>query len=160
MNSECIIQTPRLAMRRLREADRDSVAAMDWLDTGRVMDRSVGGGWPYGFLAVTERPDLRLVGICGLLEQRLDHGTEIEVGYHLVRSCHGRGIATEAARAVMAYAFDRAGHSRVVSLIRPDNIASLRVAGKNGLRYERDVMFRGLIHGMHVIDLERWETMS
>jgi len=159
MTSELVIETPRLALRRLEKADRAAVAGLDWIDTDRVMRRSVGGGWPYGFLAITDGSGAFL-GICGLLEQDLDHGTEVEVGYHLLRSCHGRGVATEAARGVLDYAFDQAGHRRVVSLIRPDNGASRRVAEKNGLRHERDVMFRGSIHGMHVIDRGRWETMS
>ncbi len=159
MSADSIIEKQRLALRGLCQADTTAVADLDWLDTNRVMQRSVGGRWPCGFLGVTDRSGFFL-GICGLLEQELDHGIEIEVGYHLSRPYQGRGIATEAARGVMRYAFDQAGFGRVVSLIRPDNVASRRVAWKNGLRHESDVMFRGSIHGMHVIDRGLWEILS
>ena len=159
MGTDEIIETRRLRLRRMQEDDRSSLADMDWLDAERVMSRSVRTPWPWGFLAVTLRESGDFSGICGLLRQRLDHGEEVELAYHLRPRYHGRGIATEAARGVMEYAFESLDLSRIVSLIRPDNLPSRRVAGKNGLCHERDVVFHGEVHGMHVILKQDWEAI-
>ena len=146
-----IIDTRRLRLRRMQEDDRSSLADMGWLDAERMMIRSVRTPWPWGFLAVTLNESGEFCGICGLLRQQLDHGDEVELAYHLRPRYHGRGIATEAARGVMEYAFENLGLRRIVSLIRPDNLPSRRVAVKNGLSHEQDVVFHGDVHGMHVI---------
>jgi ribosomal-protein-alanine N-acetyltransferase len=158
LGSDWIIETDRLGLRRIVPEDAGAIAGLDWLDTDRVMRRSCRSKGPYGFLAVVLKNSGELCGICGLLVQELDHGRETEVGYHLLREFHGRGIATEAARGVIEHAFDALGHDRIVSLIRPDNLASRRVASKNGLTRERDVMFRGSTHGMHVIHRNDYRT--
>ena len=151
MSNGRIIETPRLLMRRLNEADRGPVAELEWLDTDRLLERSLGAAWPYGFLAVILKETGGFCGICGLLKQQLAHGAEIEVAYHFLPCCRGLGFATEAAGGVMDYAFGQLRHRRLVSLIRPDNLPSRRVAERNGLRHERDLMFQGVTHGMHVI---------
>ncbi len=56
----------------------------------------------------------------------------------------GIGLATEAAiRAVRDHAFEELQIARVISLIHPDNIASRRVAEKNGMTPEKETTFRG-----------------
>ena len=67
---------------------------------------------------------------------------ELEIGYHVNRERWGQGFATEAAKAVMDYAFRRFDVERVVSMIRPENTASRRVAEKNGLTVDRVVFWR------------------
>jgi len=74
------------------------------------------------------RSERKLVGDCGLVIQEVDGIEELEVGYHFNRKYWGRGFATEAARACMDYAFERLGRRRVISMIRPDNAPSRRVA--------------------------------
>lgn len=98
----------------------------------------------HAFLATVLRDSGEFAGICGLLAQVLEGQPESEVGYHLIEDFRGRGIASEAARSVMEYAFHVVGVHRIVSLIEPSNLASIRVAEKNGLRYERDALFRNL----------------
>ena len=56
----------------------------------------------------------------------------LEVGYTLAREQWGKGYATEGARAALDYAFEVVGATRVVSLIHPENAASIRVATKLG----------------------------
>ena len=63
---------------------------------------------------------------------------EIEVAYMLHSQFWGRGLATEAARAILKYGFETAGLSRLISVINPGNIASARVAEKIGMRLEID----------------------
>ena len=93
----------------------------------------------FSLWATIERRTRRLIGRCGLLPWDLDGRKETEVGYLLARRSWGQGYATEAARAIRDYAFERLGFERVISLIQPGNLASQRVAIKNGMRHERDV---------------------
>jgi RimJ/RimL family protein N-acetyltransferase len=58
---------------------------------------------------------------------------EIEVGWVVAVAVRGRGLATEAAGAAIAYAFDVLGVDEVVAYTSPGNIASLRVMEKLGM---------------------------
>ena len=53
---------------------------------------------------------------------------------------------TEAARACMDYAFARLGATWVISMVRPENVASRRVAEKNGMVSEKIIFWRGYDH--------------
>jgi RimJ/RimL family protein N-acetyltransferase len=77
---------------------------------------------------------------------------EIEVGYRLARAFWGRGLATEAAEAVRDYAFRVLALPRLVAIIDPRNRPSIRVAEKTGLWYEKEVLFRGNLRHLHVIN--------
>ncbi|MBE2270717.1 MAG: GNAT family N-acetyltransferase, partial [Anaerolinea sp.] len=59
------------------------------------------------------------------------------------------------ARAVRDYSFDVLGLSRLIALIDPQNKASIRVAEKIGMRYEKDAMLAGYTHPDHVYALHR-----
>lgn len=61
----------------------------------------------------------------------------LEVGWVVVPQRQGQGIATEAARAVLQWCFERLAVESIGSLIRPDNLASARVAEKLGARRDR-----------------------
>lgn len=87
-----------------------------------------------------------LIGDCGLVWQDVNGVLEPEVGYHVHRAHWGRGLATEAARAVRDYAFATLGCDHVISLIRPENMPSRRVAEKNGLTLQRVVFWHGFDH--------------
>jgi RimJ/RimL family protein N-acetyltransferase len=53
-----------------------------------------------------------------------------EIGYHIVRSEQGRGYATEAARACLAWVFEHTSYDTVCSLVAPENAPSRAVAAK------------------------------
>lgn len=97
-----------------------------------------------------------VIGYCGLTRSpgRCAAG-EAEVGFRLARAWWGRGFATEAAGAVRDHAFGPAGVDRLIALIDPANVASVRVAEKIGLRYERDVMLDGYDHPDHLYAADR-----
>lgn len=80
-----------------------------------------------------------LIGDCGLTRQDLNGTSEIEIGYHVRRDLWGQGLATEAARACQEYGFANLKTERLISLIRPENLASRRVAEKNGMKLEQEV---------------------
>jgi [ribosomal protein S5]-alanine N-acetyltransferase len=99
-----------------------------------------------GLLGMVLNESGELIGDCGLVWQDVDGPPELEIGYHVHRAWQNRGLATEAARAVRAYAFAMLGVDHVISLIRPENLPSRRVAEKNGMMLDRTVFWRDYEH--------------
>lgn len=105
----------------------------------------------FGPYAVVEQSTGDVIGYCGLFYFLDIHGQpEIELGYRLRRAAWGQGYATEAARLVRDYAFHTLHIKRLIALIDPDNVPSIRVAEKIGLHYESEVMLEGYDHPDHV----------
>ena len=77
--------------------------------------------------------DGEVVGACGLIVS--DDRRAAELGYWIGRPHSGRGYATAAARAAVAFAFERAGVDCVVALPLADNAPSRRVLEKAGLQF-------------------------
>ena len=98
-----------------------------WISRRAEAERQHGLLW----YAVRDRVGGRMLGNCGLFAGRTG-SAEPEIGYEIRRSCQGRGLATEAARAVLDDAL-ASGTGRVWATIRPHNAASLRVAAKIGM---------------------------
>jgi len=108
----------------------------------------------YGPFAVIEQKTQKIIGYCGLFYfPDINGKEEVEIGYRLARSTWGQGYATEAARAVLDFAFNDLQLSRLVALIDPGNIASMHVARKLGMHYEKDVMLEGYDHPDHLYAL-------
>ena len=93
----------------------------------------------YGLFSVMLKSNDVLVGDCGLEHMEVDGQAEVEIGYDFRSDYWGQGLATEAAAAVRDFALGELGLQRVVSLIRPENIASLRVAEKIGMTKEKEI---------------------
>ena len=74
-----------------------------------------------------------LLGFCGFV--RLEGMEESELWYELTQEVWGRGLATEAARACVRYAFEDVGMERVIAGADAPNTASLRVIEKLGMSY-------------------------
>jgi len=109
---------------------------LEWIDWNIKSYQENG----YGLWALVNKGTGVFVGQCGLILQRdVDGIDEIEVAYLLVRKYWGNGFATEAAAACRDFAFSKLACKRVISLIDPNNLASLRVAERNGLEYEKNV---------------------
>lgn len=94
----------------------------------------------HGLWVVESKETGRLVGDCGLIAQTVDGVREVEVGWHVHRLHQRRGLATEAARECCRYAFEELGLGRVISLIRPENVPSRRVAEKLGMTVEKETL--------------------
>lgn len=99
-----------------------------------------------GLLGMIMKETGALVGDCGPVWQEVDGRRELEIGYHVHPAWQNRGLATEAAHAVREYAFTSLGADAVISMIRPENMPSRRVAEKNGLKLDRIVFWRGFDH--------------
>jgi RimJ/RimL family protein N-acetyltransferase len=75
-----------------------------------------------------------------------------EIGYLLAHRFWGHGIATEAAIATRDYAFGKLQFDRVVSLIRPENLASRSVARRVGMRPVGSTLHAGVEHLVFAVD--------
>ena len=91
-----------------------------------------------GLWATVERSTGAFVGRCGLLPWTIDGVPEVELAYLIGKSRWGQGLATEAARAIVAHARDALRLRRLIALVTPGNDASARVAAKVGMAFERD----------------------
>ena len=106
--------------------------------------------------AVVEKSIQETIGYCGLFYFPDVCGQpEREIGYRLVRVYWGHGYATEAATAVRDYGFGTLRLPRLISMVDPQNVASIRVAEKLGMRYEKEVCFEGYTHPDRVYAIER-----
>jgi [ribosomal protein S5]-alanine N-acetyltransferase len=105
----------------------------------------------YGLYAMVLKSTGDVIGDCGHAKQDVDGATEIEIGYHVLRMLQGRGYATEAARACLEYGFAKLGAKKLISLIRPENLPSRRVAEKMGMSVEKEISRKGFTHLVYSI---------
>lgn len=162
-----ILETPRLVLREFTLADVDSLAlVLSDAETMRfypaAFDRNGVGEWisrnirryakdGFGLWAAALKSSGEVIGDCGLTVQRVEGVDEIEIGYHTRRDLWGQGLATEAARACRDFGFGRLPIDRLISIIRPENIPSRRVAEKNGMTATREVIWGNLPHLIYAI---------
>lgn len=78
------------------------------------------------------------IGRCGLLPWTIDGQQEVEIAFALSRTFWGQGLATEVAQALARYGFEHVQRSRLICLIDHDNQASINVATKIGMRFEKE----------------------
>ncbi len=150
------IETHRLVIRSIEEADAEALAAL-WTDPN--VTRYMGGPRSYDAVLESLREDAQLnpqpaldlwpviekgtgqiVGHCGIIEKDVEGKSEYEIVYVLAKSAWGKGLATEAANSIKNYAFNQLGLKRLIALIDPDNPKSQSTASKIGLKHERDTV--------------------
>jgi RimJ/RimL family protein N-acetyltransferase len=85
---------------------------------------------------------------------------EVEIGWMLTTLAWGRGLATEAGRAVRDEAFEQLGLESIVAAHHPENGASGRVMVKLGMDFERDVVARdGWPYRLYRLTREHWVSL-
>jgi ribosomal-protein-alanine N-acetyltransferase len=146
------LETPRLVIRTFEEGDRDAWVAMlqdpevlrylpagpcvtpemfaGVLERRRTMEREHG----YALFAVEEKASGAFLGQCGLYPAEMK-GPDPEIAYHYNKAAWGHGYGTEAAIAVLGYAFGTLGIERVLAFVMQGNIGSQRVVEKAGMRF-------------------------
>jgi len=151
--------TARLLLRRWRSSDLDALAEIFarrevWeFPFGRGLTREETEhrlsryleAWEhdgFGKYAVEMRGTGSLIGYVGLELVTWFHEIEgeVEIGWRLDPRYWGDGYATEAALASLKVGFDRLGLDRIVAVVEPANLASLRLAEKIGLRVVRETL--------------------
>jgi RimJ/RimL family protein N-acetyltransferase len=156
-----VLETERLQLRELEPADLDFVAAMlanpdvnryyekqfTREDSEIWLNRQMERYHRYGHgLWLAQKRTGEPVGQIGLTIQLVEGRNRPEVGWLLHRPHWGHGYATEAGRACRDAAFGRWGYLELISLIRPGNEASQRVALRLGLEPGELVQFHGFPH--------------
>ncbi|MBA2725472.1 MAG: GNAT family N-acetyltransferase, partial [Actinobacteria bacterium] len=119
-----------------------------WIE--RQMERYETDG--FGLWVIELNITGEILGNCGPVVQFVDDRREVELGWHVKRSHWGRGIAPEAAAASAAYAMNDLGQERLISIIRPVNRPSARVAEKIGMTVEKQADYKGLLHDIYVLE--------
>jgi RimJ/RimL family protein N-acetyltransferase len=167
--------TPRLRLRRWRDDDVAAMAAinadpevMQWIGDGSVFDRARTAAEIAGFervwqahgvgrFAVELRDTGVLVGFTGMAlpTDVPEIMPSVEIGWRFARAHWGRGLATEAARAALAFAFGGGGLHTVVGIHVVGNDASARVMAKLGMRFDRATT--EIVYGrpVHVYTVDR-----
>ena len=166
-----ILETPRLILREFVPADADALACVisdpetmrfypvpydragveEWIARNRRRYAEHG----HGLWAMILKSTHELIGDCGLTIQPVESTSEVEIGYHVRRDHWGQGLATEAARACRDYGFGRLPVTRLVSIIRTENIPSRRVAEKNGMTLWREVIRATFPHVVYSIQKDQ-----
>lgn len=116
------------------------------MDKGRPLSRDLTRTWievseanyrtrGYGCFAVTEKPDDRMIGFCGVAFPS-DRPGIVEVIYAFAPSCWGRSYATEAVRATVAFGLEACGLDRIEATVDPATEVSKRLLEKVGMSYQ------------------------
>lgn len=176
--------TPRLALRRWRDADRAPFAAMNAdpevmryfpsLQTAEISNAAIDHwmsqfaeqGWSNW--AVELRETGQFIGFIGLSVPRrqLPFSPCVEIGWRLARDVWHQGYATEGARAVLDIGFGRLGLAQIVSFTALGNLPSRAVMERIGLRnaeadFDHPAVPEGHVlrpHCLYMIDKAEWEA--
>ena len=169
---QIVLETPRLMLREFAPEDADALAQVisdpetmryypepfdlpgveDWIIRNRRRYETDG----HGLWAMDLKSTGQMIGDCGITLQEVDGQALPEIGYHLRRDLWGQGLATEAAKACRDYGFVKLGAGFLISLIRPENVPSCRVAQRNGMKIWKQTVRQGLRHYVYRVSREEW----
>jgi [ribosomal protein S5]-alanine N-acetyltransferase len=163
-----ILETERLILREFLTQDTDALGlVLSDPDTMKYypspLDRSGTEQWiernlrryvedGVGLWAMVLKASGEMIGDCGIVRQFVEDDYLYEIGYHLRRDHWGQGLATEAAIACREWGFANLKVDRLISLIRPENSPSCRVAERNGMTVMKELDWRGLRHCVDAVE--------
>lgn len=159
-----VIVTERLRLRGHTPDDLDAAMPL-WSDPiatrfigGRPYTREevwqriqrYAGSWTllgHGFWAIDDIVTGKLIGEIGVMDAKREIDPpirdELEMGWALATSEHGKGFASEALRAALGWVDETLGRPQVVALISPDNAPSLKLAERHGFAVRDRTTYRG-----------------
>lgn len=175
---ETVLETERLVLRWMTMEDLDALYALyhgedvrkyysegipSYEETRAQLDWMVNvcyAKYGFGYWAALDKKTGEFIGRCGLYPWTIEGRDEVEVVYMFFKPYWGQGLGTEAARAIVRYAFENLGLTRIIAVINPGNRASARVAEKIGMTLELDGDLNGeptLVYGVESL---KWEAKS
>ena len=104
--------------------------------------------------AVVKNDDNKFTGMCGF--NWLPDNSDIEISYTFDKPYWGKGYATEIAGGTLKYGFEKLGLKRVAGLVYPQNLQSIKVLKKIGMKYEKDVSYWNAL--LHLFSVSKPET--
>jgi [ribosomal protein S5]-alanine N-acetyltransferase len=151
-----VLETERLVLRELRPEDAEFILvllnepsflryigdrqvrtvddARRYIEAGPVDSYARNG---FGLYLVERREDRAAMGLCGLLKR--DVLPDPDLGFAFLPAYWASGYAREAALATVADARDRLGLRRILAITSPDNQSSMKLLGRIGFSFEREV---------------------
>jgi len=153
-----ILETDRLLFRRLVLDDLDALFALyrdketrQYFPDGTLTYEETKEELEWFLKGHPEHPELGLwatilketnqfIGRCGLLPWTIEGRAEVEVAYLLDKKYWRQGLGTEAAQAILHYAFEQLHLSRLICMVDPDNQASAKVAKNLGMTLEKEMV--------------------
>ncbi len=108
--------------------------------------------------ACVHKADGKVIGFAGL--KYLDDVKAVDVGYRLLRACWDAGLATEATVPCVRHGFERLNLERIIGLVVPENIRSVRVLEKAGLTFEGMVECRSQQLAQYAIDRDGFRRLQ
>jgi RimJ/RimL family protein N-acetyltransferase len=174
MAGKRILETERLLLREFDEGDAEAFYVLGSDPAIIRYTGELGGGFAdigqareslrarpladyrrhgFGRWACVWKADGRVIGFAGL--KYLVDLREVDLGYRLLPAYWGRGLATEAGRAVLDHGFTRLGLVRVIGLVEPEHRPSVRVLEKLGFAFAGMVDSHGQSLARYVIEAGR-----
>jgi RimJ/RimL family protein N-acetyltransferase len=148
--TDWFLETERLLLRRVALDDAGFMLSI-WNDPAfirHVGDRGIRSSalklyeeFGYGPYCMSLKEDGTLVGICGLF--RRDNLDDPDIGFGVLPDYCGKGLAGEAAQAVLMHARDDLGIEYLTAIVSPENSVSIGLIEKLGLRFERGITMPG-----------------
>lgn len=154
LQTRTVLETERLRLRTMNEHDasflydmlfqdeevmkyypslKDKQQTKEWIAWNQKNDRM----YHTSLWIIEDKETNELLGQSGIVLQNIEGQTELEIGYMLKKAAWGNGYAAEAAKGCLTYGFEEMKVRRMVSLIRPDNEASVKVALKMGMKKKK-----------------------
>jgi [ribosomal protein S5]-alanine N-acetyltransferase len=151
------LETDRLLLRGLRDADIDLLIGMlanprvtQWLFSGVPMDAASArlfiereftfGDKPIGLGTLCEKTPERFIGFAGIIPCQYLDTEDFEFGFALKEDSWGKGYATEIGKAQIQYGFANLPVDRLLALVHPRNVASLKVMENIGMRFLKETL--------------------
>ncbi|MCM3886131.1 GNAT family N-acetyltransferase [Frankia sp. R82] len=166
--------TPRLVLRGWRASDVPdyfAIVSAPGMDDHTPQPKTEAAAWSqtafqighwalrgYGMWAVEDRTTGQLLGRAGLYEALGWPGCE--VAWTIRRERWGQGLATEAGRAAVEFAFDVLKRDDLISIMTADHAASIKVATRLGLTYDRTETIQGGAYSIYTIDQAQWQASA
>ena len=171
-----ILSTERLILREMENGDFDALKKVisdpenmtfypkpyddegvkRWLTWCKECYQAYG----FGLWAVIDKQTNEMIGDCGISMQYIDDAWRPEIGYHLRKDYHRKGLGKEAARAVRDYYFTHFPYDEVFSYMVKDNIPSYKTAEANGMRFLHFSLAKdGEECRLYSITREEWEKI-
>ncbi len=118
--------------------------------------KDIQGHEAFGYRAIELKATGQVIGYVSLSNAAARGETgDVELGIRLIRGAWRQGYATEAARRMIDLAFECENAMRVIGIVDPENVKSVRLLRKLGMTFEREVVFEGYDHPDHLYALDR-----
>lgn len=102
----------------------------------------VYGFYGFGLWGIFQKDSNTLIGQAGIESQIVDGQGEIMLSYFLDSHYWSRGYAGEACRCIMKYAREELAFDRIVAVISPENLPSIRLAQALGFHYTKETVYQ------------------